>query len=180
MAAIEILGLEKTYRVGFWHKRPKIALRPLHLTVEEGEIFGFLGPNGAGKTTTLKLLMGLVYPTAGTARILGMRNQRSSYEGADRLSARATLFLRLSDRRRTARILRSAFRRRCERTSPKVSQVLNQVGLPDSAATDSASSPKECCSALELLKPLCMNPRSCSSMNPCPASIPSAVVMCAI
>ena len=71
MAAIEILGLEKTYRVGFWRKRPKRALHPLHLTVEEGEIFGFLGPNGAGKTTTLKLLMGLVFPTAGTARLLG-------------------------------------------------------------------------------------------------------------
>jgi ABC-2 type transport system ATP-binding protein len=41
------------------------------LTVEQGEIFGFLGPNGAGKTTTLKLLMGLVFPTAGSARILG-------------------------------------------------------------------------------------------------------------
>jgi ABC-2 type transport system ATP-binding protein len=72
MPAIEILGLEKNYRVGLWRKKSKCALRPLHLTVEEGEIFGFLGPNGAGKTTTLKLLMRLVYPTAGSARILGM------------------------------------------------------------------------------------------------------------
>src|ERR1700730_151952 len=72
MPAIEILGLEKTYHVGFWRKQPKSALKPLHLRVEEGEIFGFLGPNGAGKTTTLKLLMGLVFPTAGSARILGM------------------------------------------------------------------------------------------------------------
>jgi len=71
MAAIEILGLEKTYMIGFWRKRPKRALHPLHLTVEEGEIFGFLGPNGAGKTTTLKILMGLVFPTSGSARILG-------------------------------------------------------------------------------------------------------------
>ena len=71
MSAIEILGFEKTYMVGFWRKREKLALRPLQLTVENGEIFGFLGPNGAGKTTTLKLLMGLVFPTAGTARILG-------------------------------------------------------------------------------------------------------------
>jgi len=71
MAAIEILGLEKIYMVGFWRKRPKRALQPLHLVVEDGEIFGFLGPNGAGKTTTLKMLMGLVFPTAGTARILG-------------------------------------------------------------------------------------------------------------
>jgi len=72
MSAIEINGLEKTYSVGFWRKRPKCALKPLHLNVEEGEIFGFLGPNGAGKTTTLKMLMGLVFPTGGSARILGM------------------------------------------------------------------------------------------------------------
>jgi ABC-2 type transport system ATP-binding protein len=71
MVAIEILDLEKSYQVGFWRKRAKVALRPLRLTIDEGEVFGFLGPNGAGKTTTLKLLMGLVFPTAGTARILG-------------------------------------------------------------------------------------------------------------
>jgi ABC-2 type transport system ATP-binding protein len=73
MYAIEIIGLEKTYNVGFWRKKPKHALFALNLAVSEGEIFGFLGPNGAGKTTTLKLLMGLVFPTAGTARILGMQ-----------------------------------------------------------------------------------------------------------
>jgi ABC-2 type transport system ATP-binding protein len=71
MTAVETIDLEKTYAVGFWRKTPRVALRPLNLTVEEGEIFGFLGPNGAGKTTTLKLLMGLVFPTGGTARILG-------------------------------------------------------------------------------------------------------------
>lgn len=71
MPAIEILGLEKVYQVGFWRKRPKRALDPLHLTVEDGEVFGFLGPNGAGKTTTLKILMGLVFPTSGSAKIFG-------------------------------------------------------------------------------------------------------------
>ncbi|MGH9524078.1 MAG: ABC transporter ATP-binding protein [Terriglobales bacterium] len=71
MDAIEIAGLQKTYLTGFWRKRPKEALHPLHLTIPEGEVFGYLGPNGAGKTTTLKLLMGLVFPTAGYARILG-------------------------------------------------------------------------------------------------------------
>jgi ABC-2 type transport system ATP-binding protein len=71
MIAIETTNLEKTYAVGFWRKMPRAALRPLNLTVAEGEVFGFLGPNGAGKTTTLKLLMGLVFPTGGTARILG-------------------------------------------------------------------------------------------------------------
>ncbi len=69
--AIEIIGLTKDYPVGFWRKRMRRSLDSLTLQVEEGEIFGFLGPNGAGKTTTLKLLMGLIFPTAGTARIRG-------------------------------------------------------------------------------------------------------------
>src|SRR4029077_13463798 len=72
MSTIEISGLEKTYTVGFWRKQPKRALHPLTLNIEDGEIFGFLGPNGAGKTTTLKMLMGLVFPTGGSARVLGM------------------------------------------------------------------------------------------------------------
>jgi ABC-2 type transport system ATP-binding protein len=71
MAAIEIKELSKTYPVGFWKKTSFPALRNLDLTVDAGETFGFLGPNGAGKTTTLKLLMGIIFPTSGTARILG-------------------------------------------------------------------------------------------------------------
>src|SRR5437588_5697356 len=69
--AIEIDNLTKDYETGFLRKRKVRALNGLSLHVEAGEIFGFLGPNGAGKTTTLKLLMRLIYPTAGTARILG-------------------------------------------------------------------------------------------------------------
>ncbi len=71
MPAIETLQLEKTYTLGFWRKKERRALLPLNLSVEEGEIFGYLGPNGAGKTTTLKLLMHLIFPTRGGARILG-------------------------------------------------------------------------------------------------------------
>ena len=71
MPAIEIANLSKTYRVGFWRSKPKIALRDLSLSVAEGEVFGFLGPNGSGKTTTLKLLNGLAFPTTGYARVLG-------------------------------------------------------------------------------------------------------------
>ncbi len=69
--AIEIEGLTKDYAVGFWRKRTRRALDGLTFQVREGEVFGFLGPNGAGKTTTLKLLMGLIFPTSGTARIRG-------------------------------------------------------------------------------------------------------------
>ena len=68
---IEIDNLTKDYETGFARKRKTRALDGLSLTVEPGQIFGFLGANGAGKTTTLKLLMRLIFPTAGTARILG-------------------------------------------------------------------------------------------------------------
>ncbi len=71
MFAIEIQGLSKDYAVGFWKKRLRPALKPLNLAVKSGETFGFLGPNGAGKTTTLKLLMGIIFPTSGSAAILG-------------------------------------------------------------------------------------------------------------
>src|SRR4051812_44183570 len=63
--AIEMHELTKTYgRI--------TAVDRLTLSVERGEIFGFLGPNGAGKTTTMRMLLGLVRPTAGSARMLGM------------------------------------------------------------------------------------------------------------
>ncbi len=68
---IEIDRLTKEYEAGFLRKRKTRALDTLSLAVERGQIFGFLGANGAGKTTTLKLLMRLIYPTSGTARVLG-------------------------------------------------------------------------------------------------------------
>jgi ABC-2 type transport system ATP-binding protein len=71
MPAVEITNLTKDYEVGFWRKRKVRALDDLSLSIDEGQIFGFLGANGAGKTTTLKLLMRLIFPTGGSARILG-------------------------------------------------------------------------------------------------------------
>jgi ABC-2 type transport system ATP-binding protein len=68
---VEIEDLSKDYETGFWKKKKVRALDGLNLSVSEGQIFGFLGGNGAGKTTTIKLLMRLLYPTAGSARILG-------------------------------------------------------------------------------------------------------------
>lgn len=71
MLAVETFDLTKDYYVGFFRKRPRRALDGLNLRVEKGEVFGLLGPNGAGKTTTLKILLRLVFPTSGTARMLG-------------------------------------------------------------------------------------------------------------
>ncbi len=85
MAIIEVKDLKKTYT---YHKKaPGLlnsmkslfkretltteAVKGINFTVEEGELVGFLGPNGAGKTTTLKMLAGILYPTSGTATVLG-------------------------------------------------------------------------------------------------------------
>ncbi|MHB8474644.1 MAG: ABC transporter ATP-binding protein [Candidatus Acidiferrales bacterium] len=70
-AAIEIENLSKDYPFGFLHLKKKRSLEALTMQVESGEVFGFLGPNGAGKSTTIKLLVGLIFPDAGAARILG-------------------------------------------------------------------------------------------------------------
>lgn len=85
MAIIEIEQLSKSYRVyqkqegllaavrGLWHRtyRDVDAVKSIDLTVDQGEFVAFLGPNGAGKTTTLKLLSGVIYPSGGTARVMG-------------------------------------------------------------------------------------------------------------
>ncbi len=68
--AIRTEELAKDYLTGFWRRRVRV-LHDLGLQVYAGEVFGFLGPNGAGKTTTLKLLTGLIRPTAGSATVLG-------------------------------------------------------------------------------------------------------------
>ena len=68
---ITVEQLEKTYRQNFWSPRVE-ALKGISLSVQQGVIFGFLGPNGAGKTTTIKVLTGLIAPSAGRAELFGL------------------------------------------------------------------------------------------------------------
>lgn len=68
---IETHNLSKEYR-DFWGKRKVLALDDLNIEIHRGEVFGYLGPNGSGKTTSIKLLLGLLFPTAGSAKVLGM------------------------------------------------------------------------------------------------------------
>jgi ABC-2 type transport system ATP-binding protein len=92
--AIETTGLTKFYR------RTR-GIEDLNLTVERGEIFGFLGPNGAGKTTTIRMLLGLIRPTRGKARVLGMDPWSQSVEVHRRvgyLPGEFALFDRLTGR----------------------------------------------------------------------------------
>jgi ABC-2 type transport system ATP-binding protein len=77
--AIKIQGLTKSYG-GF------TALSNLDLDVKKGEVIGFLGPNGAGKTTTIRLILGLIKPTAGTVKILGIDSQKNKIEAHKKLA----------------------------------------------------------------------------------------------
>jgi ABC-2 type transport system ATP-binding protein len=131
MAAIEILGLEKTYSIGFWRKRPKYALRPLDLKVEEGEIFGFLGPNGAGKTTTLKLLMGLIFPTTGSARILGMAIDDPRMKAQIGFLPEQPYFYDYLTARELLEYYAQLSGVAAKQRSSRVNEVLQRVGLPD-------------------------------------------------
>ena len=67
---IKTENLTKDYS-SWLRKAKKPALKDLTISIPKGSVFGFLGPNGAGKTTTIKILMGLIRPTGGTATVLG-------------------------------------------------------------------------------------------------------------
>ena len=89
MAVIEAHELARTYKTstGIFRRRTKEieAVRGVSFEVEEGSLFGLLGPNGAGKTTTIKMLITLLLPTAGSARVLGYDVVRDAREVRKRI-----------------------------------------------------------------------------------------------
>lgn len=82
MNAISLEGVSKTFR-DFWLRPTVKAVDALDLEVEKGEVFGLLGPNGSGKSTTIKMILGLVAPTAGKVELFGL--QPRSVEARRRL-----------------------------------------------------------------------------------------------
>ena len=125
---------EKEHRQGFFKRTTVRAVDNLSLEVRQGESFGFLGPNGAGKTTTLKMLMGLVYPTSGSARILG--------NGVDDVSTRARIgylpehpyFYDYLTGRELLTYSASLFGMKGALASSRVNRMLETVGLDSAAA----------------------------------------------
>src|SRR5438309_520314 len=121
MAVIEANDLRRTYRTstGTFRRRSLAveAVRGVSFDVPEGELFGLLGPNGAGKTTTIKMLITLLLPTSGSARVLGVevvkgarpdRGDRAGGDRGDRLPRRAEAARSRGQRRRDRDVRRAA------------------------------------------------------------------------
>ena len=129
MYAIRLDELTKDYAVGFWRKRPFRALDRLTLDVEPGEVLGLLGPNGAGKTTVLKLLMQLIYPTAGRAEILGRPAGAVDVKRRLGVLPETPYFYDNLTAEELLGYFASLFGYRADERQRRVSQLLDQVGI---------------------------------------------------
>ncbi|WP_165064573.1 ABC transporter ATP-binding protein [Paludisphaera rhizosphaerae] len=125
---IETRNLTKVYR-DFWG-RPKVqALKALDLQVQRGEIFGLLGPNGSGKTTTIKLLLGLLFPTEGEARIFNeptsnvSKNERIGYLPEE------TYLYKFLNAEETLQFYGRLFKMPASERNKRVGQLIDMVGL---------------------------------------------------
>ena len=147
MAAISVQGLSKRFG-------DVLAVDQLHFQVDPGTVVGFLGPNGAGKTTTLRMLLGLVTPTAGTATIAG-RPYRELPDPARRVGAvlEASGFHPGRSARDHLRVLATA----AGLDPRRVGEALEQTGL---AAAGSGASRSGCASASGWPPPCSATPRS--------------------
>lgn len=133
MVALQLIDLTKDYLRGFWRKRPHRVLDHLNLQVEEGEIFGLLGPNGAGKTTTLKLLLRLIYPTAGTARLFGRPLEDTEIRQRVGYLPEAPYFYDYLTAREFLDYCGQLFGYRKSERQRRVGALLEQVGVADAA-----------------------------------------------
>ena len=156
--AIETQNLTKEYPHGFLHLKRKTSLENLTMQVEDGEVFGFLGPNGAGKSTTIKLLMGIIFPTAGSAQILGKPvNDVSMHRDIGYLPEQPYFYDYL-----TAAEVLDYFARfhgfSATERKERVQKMLQKVGWRPQEKFSCGNFPKECCSASGWRRRFCTTP----------------------
>lgn len=132
---IKISDLTKDYKIGLLKNKTIRALDELNLEVRRGEIFGFLGPNGAGKTTTLKLLMRLIFPTKGSARILGKAIDNASTRSRIGYLPENPYFYDYLSGRELLMYTAALFGIRGSQAREKSDELLDAVGLDSDAAT---------------------------------------------
>ena len=130
MHVIETDGLSKVYK-DFWG-RPRVkALNSLNLTIEQGEIFGLLGPNGSGKTTTTKLLLGLIFPTAGRALVLGKPAGDVATKARIGFLPEESYLYRFLDAEETLDFYGRLFKIPRKQRKKKIDELIEMVGLKD-------------------------------------------------
>ncbi len=128
-AVIQTHGLAKIYK-------ETQALKPLDLMVPKNSIFGFLGPNGVGKTTTMKLLLGLIHPTAGSASLFGLDSVRDSVEIRSRigyLPQEPRFYEHMTARQTLDFTVRFFFKGPEAAIKERINETLELVGLADKA-----------------------------------------------
>jgi len=126
---IETNGLSKAYK-------NIQALKPLDLKVRQNSIFGFLGPNGAGKTTTIKLMLGLIHPTAGSATVFGMDSINQSVDIRARvgyLAQEPHFYEHMTARQTLCFVARFFFKGPAKIIEERVEEMLDLVDLTDKA-----------------------------------------------
>ena len=126
--AVEAQGLTKSFSLGLGRGRV-LAVANLDLKVTRGEIFGLLGPNGSGKSTTLKMLLGLVSPTAGRARIFGRDTEEVASRALVGFLPENAYFYRFLSGRETLRFFGRLCRVSGRDLERRVDELLELVGL---------------------------------------------------
>jgi ABC-2 type transport system ATP-binding protein len=130
--ALEVRDLSKIY-TDFWG-RPKVkALQNLSLSIPKGEVFGLLGPNGSGKSTTIKLLLGLIFPTTGTAEIFGKPVGDPSINERIGFLPEESYLYRFLNGEETLRFYGRLFKLDRRTLNKRVPQLLDAVGLDKKA-----------------------------------------------
>lgn len=157
MDAIEAKGLSKTYR-DFWRRPSVTALDSLDLTVGAGEVFGLLGPNGSGKSTTVKLILGLLKPTAGSISVLGGSPLSSSVKERIGYLPEVSELHKFLTPRETLMYYCGLFGLDGRTSRERTSQLLKMVGLEKNADREIAQFSKGMARRVAIAQSLVNNP----------------------
>ena len=125
---VETQGLTKVFK-DFWGRPKARAVNDLDLAVGHGQVFGLLGPNGSGKSTTVKLLLGLLYPTRGSVRVLGESPTRVATKRRVGYLPEESYLYRYLTARETLDFFGALFRIPPEERKRRCDQLLDMVGL---------------------------------------------------
>ncbi|MDQ6862008.1 MAG: ABC transporter ATP-binding protein [Verrucomicrobiota bacterium] len=126
--AIQVAGVTKTFPIPFT-RRAVVALHDLHLRIEPGEVYGLLGPNGSGKSTTLKIILGLVAPTRGEARIFGLTSDRVASRETVGFLPESPYFYKFLTAAETLRFFGKLCGLRGHELDSRIDELLQLVGL---------------------------------------------------